>query len=150
MELSTNRRSGGERRARSLGAYWHGAKNPRRRDGRRNADTFYPIIDWHSARIFAWVLTILLLCASDGVLTVFLLSNGAIEVNPFMARFVPHSLGLFAAVKLSLTAGGLAVLVACSRMKLFRALSGEVLLCLIAVGYGVLVAYELGMVEQIG
>ena len=66
-------------------------------------DTYYPIVDWHPARVFALVLAILLLCVGDGVLTVFLISHGAIEVNPFMALFVPHSLGWFAAVKLTLT-----------------------------------------------
>ena len=93
------RRSGIERRHRSLRAYWFGARTPRRRAGRRATDSIYPIIDWHPARVFAWVLAILLLCVSDGVLTVFLISNGAVEVNPFMALFVPHQLGWFATIK---------------------------------------------------
>lgn len=139
------RRSGVERRSYSLAAYWHGARHPRRRGGRRATDIHYPIIDWHSPRIFAWVITILLLCATDGVLTVILIHNGAVEINPFMAKFVPHSLGWFAAVKLSLTAVGLAVLAACSRMRLFRAIPGEAFLCVIATGYAVLVAHELIM-----
>jgi len=149
MQGSVDRRGGRERRERSLGAYWHGALRPRRRHGRRATDAIYPIIDWHSPRVFAWVITILLLCVSDGVLTVLLLANGAVEVNPLMATLVPHSLGWFAAVKLSLTAAGVAVLVVCSRMRLFRAISGELLLAATAVGYGVLVAYELGLVRQL-
>jgi hypothetical protein len=99
--------------------------------------------------VFAWVVAILLLCAADGTLTVMLLANGAVEVNPFMARFVPHSLGWFAAVKLSLTAAGVAVLVACSRMRLFRTVSGETLLCLVLVGYAILVGYELALLDQV-
>jgi Domain of unknown function (DUF5658) len=146
----TERRSGTERRDRTLAAYWHGARNPRRRAGRRSADATYPIIDWHSPRIFAWGVAILALCAADGVLTVMLIANGAIEVNPFMARFVPHSLEWFAAVKLSLTGIGVAVLAACSRMKLFRgALTGETLLVLVLAGYAVLVGYELQLLKQI-
>ncbi len=144
-----DRRSGAERRARTLGAYVYGARNPRRRGWRRAADSFYPIIDWHSPRVFAWVVAILALCVADGVLTVMLLANGAVEANPFMAKFVPHSLGWFATVKLLLTATGVAVLVACSRMKLFRALSGEVLLGVILAGYVVLVGYELRLLERI-
>jgi hypothetical protein len=70
-------------------------------------------------------------------------------VNPFMAKFVPHSLGWFATVKISLTAVGVLVLVACSRMKLFRALRGEVLLGVIFAIYAVLVAYELQLLERI-
>lgn len=130
-------------------AYVHGSLNPRRRAGRRSDDLLYPIIDWHSPRIFAWVLAILVLCVCDGVLTVVLISNGAVEVNPVMAQFVPHSLGWFAAVKLSLTGLGAAVLVACSRMKIFRAIPGELLLGLILAMYAVLVAYELRLLERI-
>jgi hypothetical protein len=148
-EMTGERRSGAERRDRSLRAYWHGSLQPRRRSGRRAADSTYPIIDWHSPRVFALVVGILLLCVADGTLTIMLLANGAVELNPIMAWFVPHSLGWFAAAKLSLTATGVAVLVACSRMKLFRAVSGEVMLAVILAGYGVLVGYELALLDQI-
>jgi hypothetical protein len=142
------RRSGIERRRLTFGAYWRGARTPRRRAGRRATDAYYPIIDWHSPRVFAWVMAILMLCVADGVLTVMLLQNGAVEVNPFMAMFVPHSLGWFAVVKLSLTSFGTMVLVACSRMKLFRAIRGEWLLGLIFLAYFVLVVYELKLLER--
>jgi hypothetical protein len=147
--VSFERRAGTDRRNRSLAAYWHGALNPRRRTGRRESDSFYPIIDWHPPRVFALVFAILLLCACDGVLTVMLISRGAVEVNPFMALFVPHSLGWFAAVKLGLTSAGSLVLVACSRMKLFRAIPGEALLVVIFLAYLVLVIYELELLAQI-
>jgi hypothetical protein len=143
------RRSGVERRHHSLRAYWRGARHPRRRTGRRAADAFYPIVDWHSPRILAWVVSILLLCAADGVLTVILLANGAVEANPFMALFVPHSLGWFAAVKLSLTSIGTIVLVAFSRMRLFRTIPIEAVLALIVAAYAVLIAYELRLLERI-
>ena len=90
------------------------------------ATLIYPIIDWHSPRVFALVMAILMLCVADGVLTVFLISHGAVEVNPFMALFVPHYLGWFAAIKLTLTSMGTLVLVACSRMKLFKTIPGEI------------------------
>ena len=83
------------------------------------------------------------------MLTVILISHGAVEVNPFMALFVPHSLGWFAAVKLGLTSIGATVLVACSRMKLFRSIPGELLLGGILLAYLVLVSYELQLIEQI-
>jgi hypothetical protein len=143
------RRSGIERRRHSLQAYWHGAKSPRRRSGRRATDILYPIIDWHSPRVFTWVMAILTLCVCDGVLTVLLMSHGATELNPFMALFVPHSLGWFAAIKLTLTSAGTLVLVACSQMKLFRAIPGELLLGAIFVAYLALVSYELHLVERV-
>jgi hypothetical protein len=147
--LSLERRSGIDRRRYSLRAYWHGARNPRRRDGRRASDAYYPIIDWFSARVFALVMTILTLCVADGVLTIFLISHGAVEANPFMALFVPHQLGWFAAIKLTLTSIGSLVLVACSRMKLFRAIPGEAFLAAICLGYLALIVYELRLIEII-
>ena len=94
-------------------------------------------------------MAILVLCVCDGVLTIVLLANGAVELNPLMAKFVPHSLGWFATIKLSLTSLGAMVLVVCSRMKLFRAIPGEVFLGLILAGYLVLVLYELKLIERI-
>jgi hypothetical protein len=147
--MHTERRSGPDRRHLSVSAFWHGARFPRRRQGRRAADQLYPIVDWHSPRVFAWVIGVLLLCVADGVLTIFLTSHGAVEVNPLMALFVPDHLHLFAAVKLLLTGCGVLVLVTCSRMKLFRAIPGELLLALICVAYFALVAYELRLVESL-
>jgi hypothetical protein len=147
--MRQERRSDTPRRTYSLKAYWLGARNPRRRTPRRTADATYPIIDWHSPRILAWVVSILVLCAVDGVLTVMLIANGAVELNPLMARFVPHSPVWFAAVKLSMTGLGLAVLVACSRMRLFRIISGELVLALVLAGYAVLIGYELRMLDRL-
>lgn len=143
------RRAGRERRTRSLIAYWRGALAPRRFSGRRTVDHIYPTIDWHPARVFALVMAILCLCVADGVLTVVLISNGAIEANPVMALFVPHALGWFAAVKLTLTTLGIVILVACSRMRLFRTIPGETLLYAILACYLALVIYELRMLDSI-
>lgn len=147
-ETMSERRSGVERRTITLAAYLHGALHPRRRFGRRSTDR-YPVIDWHSPRVLAAVFGILCLCVMDGVLTVMLMTHGAAEINPFMALFVPHNLPAFAAAKLLLTSLGVFVLVACSRMRLFRALPGEVLLYAVLVGYIALVVYELDMLARV-
>jgi hypothetical protein len=147
--VENERRSGIERRTITMAAYWRGALNPRRRSGRRLVDRTYPVIDWHSPRVLALVVLILGLSALDGVLTVMLLSQGANELNPVMALFVPHHLGWFAAVKLGLTSLSAAVLVACARMKLFRLFPGELLLYLVAAAYIALVSYELHLLENV-
>lgn len=149
QEAQTERRQGIDRRRRSLGAIWHGSLNPRRRAGRRSMDRIYPLVDWHPARVFALVFAILCLCVTDGVLTVILMAHGATEANPVMALFVPHELGWFAAIKLTLTAIGMFVIVACSRMRLFRTLPGESLLYVILAGYVLLVIYELQMLDVV-
>lgn len=133
----------------TVAAYWRGALNPRRRFGRRTTDRAYPVVDWHSPRVLALVLLILGLSALDGVLTIMLISLGANEANPLMALFVPDNLGWFATVKLGLTSIGAAVLVACARMRLFRLFPGEVLLYFVVGCYGVLIAYELHLLENV-
>ena len=143
--LDSDRRSGRERRRRSIGAYLHGAVHPRRRAGRRLPDRLYPIIDWHHPRVLALVLAILSLCVADGVLTVVLLQQGAVEINPVMNLFLPESLGAFAAAKLSLTAFGMVVLVAASQMRLLRLIPGEVVLYCVLATYAVLVRYEISL-----
>ncbi len=145
---ASERRTGADRRAVTLNAYVHGALRPRRKQGRRKQD-LYPIIDWHSPRVLAVVFAILALCVTDGVLTIVLLENGAAEINPVMALLVPHNLWAFAAAKLTLTGLGVCVLVACSRMKLFRALPGELLLYAVLAAYVALIGYELRMLRDI-
>jgi Domain of unknown function (DUF5658) len=142
-ELQFDRRSGVERRRTTLAAYWHGAMRPRRRAGRRASDQPYAIIDSYSPRVLVLVLAILGLCVLDGVLTIILMAHGASELNPVLALFLPHSVGWFAAVKLSLTSACLCVLAACSRMTLFRAVRGELLLYVLAAGYAALIVYQL-------
>jgi hypothetical protein len=148
-ELGIERRTGVDRRHINVAAWWYGALRPRRRSGGRRASDRYPLVDWHSPRIFVAVLAILGLCVLDGVLTVLLMAHGATEENPVMALFLPHDLGWFAAVKLTLTALGLVVLVACSRMRLFRAIRGEFLLYLVLAGYVALITYELELLTLV-
>ena len=142
-----DRRSGSERRSITLAAYWHGARNPRRRNGRRATDHHYAVIDWHSPRLLIPVFTILCLCVLDGIFTVLLMGHGAAELNPVMALFLPNDLLSFAFIKLGLTGPALCVLVACSRMRLFRTIPGELLVYAVLGGYLLLVAYELRLLD---
>jgi hypothetical protein len=141
------RRSGSDRRSITFAAYWHGARNPRRRGGRRSTDRYYTIVDWYSPRLLIPVLGILGLCVLDGMLTVMLMKHGAAELNPVMALFLPQDLLSFALVKLGLTGAGLCVLVACSRMRLFRKVPGELFVYAVLGVYMWLIVYELRMLE---
>jgi hypothetical protein len=133
----------------TLAAYWRGARNPRRRGGRRETDLRYAVVDWYAPRLLIPVLAILGLCVLDGMLTVMLMRHGAYELNPVMALFLPHNLLGFAFVKLSLTGAGLCVLVACSRMQLFRKIPGELIVYAVLGVYMCLIAYELRMLEYV-
>jgi hypothetical protein len=132
----------------TFAAYWHGARNPRRRSGRRATD-HRAVIDWHSPRLLIPVFSILVLCVLDGLLTVILMTHGARELNPVMAVFLPHNLLWFALTKLALTGTGLCVLVACSRMRLFRTIRGEMIVYAVLGVYVWLIAYELRILELV-
>ena len=141
-----DRRSGNERRTMTLAAYWHGARYPRRRAGRRATDHL-AVVDWHSPRLLIPAFAILCLCVLDAVLTVMLMKHGAVELNPVMAWFLPQNLLAFALSKLGLTGAGLCVLVACSRMRLFRKIPGELVMYAVLGVYVWLIAYELRLLE---
>jgi hypothetical protein len=130
----------------TFAAYWHGARRPRRRAGRRATD-HRPVVDWHSPRLFIPVFAILVLSALDAGLTVTLMRHGAAELNPVMAWFLPQNLVGFALTKIALTGAGLCVLVACSRMRLFRRIPGELVVYAVLGVYVWLVAYELRLLE---
>ena len=148
--LGMERRGGGERRRITFAAYLWGGVKPRRFKPRRATDRVYPMIDWHSARVFAAVMAILGLCVIDGIVTVLLMSQGAVELNPLMALFLPDNLAEFAAMKLLLTAAGIMVLTACSQMRLLRVIPGESVLYAVLTSYVLLVSYEWHLLEGTG
>jgi hypothetical protein len=141
-----DRRSGIERRTTTFAGFWHGARYPRRRAGRRATD-HSAVVDWHSPRLLIPAFAILGLCVLDAVLTVMLMKHGAVELNPVMALFLPQNLLAFAFSKLALTGGGLCVLVACSRMRLFRRIPGELVMYAVLGVYVWLISYELRLLE---
>jgi hypothetical protein len=147
--VGEERRNSAERRRHTLAAHVLGGLNPRRFKPRRVTDRIYPIIDWHAPRVLAAVVAILALCVVDGIATILLISQGAVEVNPFMALFLPDSLAAFAAVKLLLTAAGIMVLAACSQMRLLRLIPGEWVLYGVLASYVLLVGYEWRLLEGI-
>jgi hypothetical protein len=85
---------------------------------------------------------ILLLSVADAFLTLTLIVGGAEEANPFLAFVLNEHPELFALVKMTLTGGGVLVLVAVARARLFRFLRVAVVLQGIFVGYVALIAYE--------
>jgi hypothetical protein len=121
----------------------YGSFNPRRLGPRRTGELSLAAIDWHHPWWFAIATLIVVLCASDAVLTVVLVSRGAYEVNPFLAPLVSSSGVLFVAVKIGLTGAGVVFLTLLARAKAFGRMPVALLLYAVFLGYGVLVAYEL-------
>jgi hypothetical protein len=141
-------RRGTERRLRTFHGLWMGNALRRRRGGRRHSDAHPAGIDWHDAHWLAAAVVIVLLCVADAFLTLALMKQGALEVNPFMAPLVGGAGHGFAYWKLGLTIVGVVTLVVLARSKLFGIIPAGVLLYVILVGYLVLIGYEWRLLMQ--
>lgn len=130
-----------DRRRTTLRSFLRGGLTPRRRGGRRAGEQHLPI-DWHEPYLLFLALTILLLSVADAFLTITLIMGGATEANPFLAFILDDHPRLFASVKMTLTGGGVLVLVAVARARLFRIMRVGFLLQGIFVAYVALIAYE--------
>ena len=137
-----------DRRRKFLFSLVYGGLRPRRRTGRRDSDDHRPIIDWHGPGLLASAILVLVLCVADALLTLWLMTNGAIEANPLMAPLVGGDAQRFAITKLALTGGGLVTLVALANFRIFRGLRVGTLVHTILFAYLVLVSYELALVAQ--
>lgn len=142
---TADRRRGVDRRKNPLRSLFIGHFSPRRHGPRRVRDGSIASTDWYEARWMLVAVVILVLCAADAVLTLTLISQGALEANPVMAVFVRGSTGAFAAVKLGLTGVGVILLLAVARMRAFGRLPVGILLYAVLAAYALLVAYELRM-----
>jgi hypothetical protein len=137
------RRRGPDRRTRVARALVYGSFHPRRLAPRREGEHGLGAVDWHHPWWLAIATLILILCASDAILTVVLISRGAYEVNPLLAPLIGSSGVLFAVVKIGLTGIGVVLLTLLSRVKAFGRMPVALVLYGVLAGYGVLIGYEL-------
>ncbi len=137
-----------ERRRSVLRALWHGNFARRRIAPRRSGERHAAVTDWHHPQWLAVGITVLLLSAADALLTLTLISHGAIEINPFMVPLVHGSGYGFALWKMGLTAMGVVVLTVLARLRIWGRAVGGVLYVVLA-GYIVLISYELFLLRNI-
>ena len=144
-----DRRLGAERRSQTVRAVVAGSWHARRRNPRRDEVVRVGAVDWHAPQWFAAALIVLLLSMADTFLTLLLISHGAVEVNPIMRPLVIGGGRSFAFFKLALTAGAVTILVVLTRVPAFGRLIAGPILVMTAVLYGVLISYELGLLEHL-
>ena len=142
------RRDRYDRRRTTWRTFVRGAITPRRRNARRN-DEQTNLVDWHEPHLLALSMMILLLSVMDAFLTLTLIMRGATEVNPVMAFVLQDFPELFAAVKMTLTGGGVVVLVVLARARVFRVVRVGALMHWFLVGYLALIAYEWWLLRSI-
>jgi len=141
-------RRGVDRRRTTLRTFFRSGITPRRRGGRRAGEHHLPI-DWHEPYLLVLALAILLLNVLDAFLTITLLTAGAREANPLIALVLDQYPKLFALTKMGLTGGGVLVLVAMARARVFNVMRAGSLLHAVLAGYVTLIAYEWWLLRAI-
>jgi hypothetical protein len=121
--INPQRRSGLDRRAEKMHIfdnckYWLNGRRayPRREEDRQKSYR----MDRYDAKTFAAVLTIITLSILDAILTMYLISLGAIEVNPIMAYFLEYGPLKFFGVKYFLTCASIVLLLLNKNVYLFK------------------------------
>ena len=104
------RRSPAERRLSIFGALWQSSFARRRLGPRRETDRLPVMTDWFQPQLLATAIIILILSTVDALLTLALVSRGAMEMNPMMEPLVRGSGYGFAFWKIGLTSMGVIVL----------------------------------------
>ena len=146
LDTVIERRAVRDRRRLSLRTFLRSGLTPRRRDGRRDGEHEH-LIDWHEPDLLFLALAILLLRVTDAFFTLTLMTRGAEEANPVLAYVLQHFPGYFAALKMVLTGGGVLVLVAMARARVFRVVRVRTVLQCFLAGYVALVCYEVWMLK---
>jgi hypothetical protein len=142
ITASPDRRTPTDRRHSILRALWRSSFARRRRGPRRRNDQPLVMTDWMQPHRLATAMSILILCSVDALMTLALVSRGAVEINPLMEPLVHGSGHSFALWKLGLTSMGVLVLTISAQLRIFGGLAvGNVLNATLA-GYFALVSYE--------
>jgi len=144
-----DRRENDCRRDRSIWSFLYGNIRPRRRDSRRADDQHVVLFDWHEPRLLYLALSILLLSCIDALFTLNLMAAGAVELNAIMDVLIAHSIELFLAIKIGLTAVSVVLLVMVARRKFWGWLRVVHILQLLCLGYIALILYEVRLLSTI-
>lgn len=131
-----------DRRAFSWQTVFYGFVRSRRRGPRRTQDGDVLFTDFHHPWLFFLAVSTMILSSLDAFLTLQLLARGAVEINPFMAALIGHSIGAFAGVKLALTGIGLLALVFLARARFMNRIRTGAFLTVVFSLYACLICYQ--------
>ena len=104
FRYDVSERSGDDRRTKSgfnIRSFFLGGKRQKIRRHEDERKIFY--VDQYSPWLFFIIVSILFLCVLDALLTLFLLDQGAYEINPVMSYFLEFGPFVFFTAKYSLT-----------------------------------------------
>ena len=148
--LNPQRRSGLDRRTEALPIlgnckYWLTGRRayPRREEDRQKSYK----TDRYDAKTFAAILTIITLSILDAIFTMYLISLGAIEVNPIMAYFLEYGPLKFFGVKYFLTCASIVFLLLNKNVYLFNhKIRTEIVFIVVVIIFALVILWELYLV----
>ncbi len=115
-----DRRSGRDRR-KAMRSFGRLIFFGQRQHIRRKADHQRLVwVDKYSPALFISILVVILLSMLDAFLTLFLIENGAKEINPFMAYCLSHGPSVFILIKYAVTCISVLILVILSNVFIKR------------------------------
>lgn len=104
-------------------------------------------VDRYSLKIFVTILLVISLSMLDATLTLFLISEGASELNPVMAYFLEHGPLVFFVAKYLMTSFALVFILPNTNSYLFGTkVRGKILFGLFAVPFALAVKWELYLI----
>jgi hypothetical protein len=120
----------------------------KRETARRGEDRQKPYkIDIYSSKVFAAILVVILLSVLDAMLTLLLMSHGAVEINPVMAYFLSHGAIVFFGVKYLLTCTCLILVLLNKNAYLFGTkMRAKTLFVLFVIPFALVVHWELFLI----
>jgi len=148
-ECQTSRHSQ-DRRNNYIHSFIYSSFKRRRKKQRREVDSVEnTFVDIHEPKLaYIYVFT-LLLCITDALLTLNIISKGGEEVNPFMRFLMNRDEMLFFWVKFAMTAFGMLFLISHKNFTVYRVVKGYHLFYAIAAMYAVLINYQIILITQV-
>lgn len=148
--VNPQRRSGLDRRAETMPGfdnckYWLTGRRtyPRREEDRQKSYR----TDRYDVKTFAAILTIIILSILDAIFTMYLISLGAIEVNPIMAYFLKCGSFKFFGVKYFLTCASIVFLLLNKNVYLFKyRIRTEIVFIVVVILFALVILWELYLV----
>lgn len=138
------RRSGADRRRRRLPAFFRQFLHGRRAGERRlEHGPAHHYVDLHGPGLLLVILVILLMCVADAYLTLTLLNDGAVEVNPVMRAAIAADWKWFFYSKYVATACSLIILLMHKNYRVLGRVSGQHILFTVLLLYACLISYEI-------
>jgi hypothetical protein len=146
--VMTDRRQAFQRRNVSIKSLFYGGFRPRRREGRRN-DDHHVFLDWHEPRVLYLALGVVLMNCADALFTLNILAAGGRELNGIMSMAITVDTSHFLMLKIGLTSMSVVFLVTLVNRRFMGRFRVMRVLQLFCAGYGVLMVYELYLLDKI-